>query len=85
MTPRQPCGVGECLEFNVLAEMSVYVFAHALQHPRRDMILVVAAGPAINIVLAVIAGLLFHGVPYLPDTAAQWLADNLRNALLLNG
>jgi Zn-dependent protease len=56
----------------------------ALQHPRRDMILVAAAGPAINIVLAVIAGLLFHGVPYLPDTAAQWLADNLRNALLLN-
>jgi Zn-dependent protease len=56
----------------------------ALQHPRRDMILVAAAGPAINVVLAIAAGLAFHIVPFLPDTAAQWLAENLRNALLLN-
>jgi Zn-dependent protease len=56
----------------------------ALRRARRDTVLVAAAGPATNIALAVIAGLAFHGVGYLPDTAAQWLADNLRNALILN-
>jgi Zn-dependent protease len=56
----------------------------ALRQPRRDMILVAAAGPATNIVLALIAGLVFHVVTFLPDTAAQWLALNLRNALVFN-
>jgi Zn-dependent protease len=56
----------------------------ALRNPRRDMVLVAAAGPGINIVLAVIAALLFHLVGYLPDTAAQWVAENLKNALIFN-
>ena len=56
----------------------------ALRNPRRDMVLVAAAGPGINIVLAVIAALSFHLVEYLPDTAAQWAAENLRNALIFN-
>jgi len=56
----------------------------ALRNPRRDMVLVAAAGPGINIVLAVIAALLFHLVGYLPDTAAQWVTENLRNALIIN-
>jgi len=56
----------------------------ALRNPRRDMVLVAAAGPGINIVLAVIAALLFHLVGYLPDTAAQWVAENLKNALIIN-
>ncbi len=56
----------------------------ALRNPRRDMVLVAAAGPGINIVLAVIAALLFHFVGYLPDTAAQWMAANLKNALIIN-
>ena len=56
----------------------------ALRQPRRDMMLVAAAGPATNIALAAIASASFHIVPYLPDTAARWLADNLRNALVLN-
>ena len=55
-----------------------------LRSPRRDMMLVAAAGPAMNIVLAVLAALGFHLVGYLPLTAARWLADNLRNALILN-
>jgi Zn-dependent protease len=55
-----------------------------LRSPRRDMVLVAAAGPAMNIALAVVAALAFHLVGYLPVTAAQWLADNLRNALILN-
>ena len=55
-----------------------------LRSPRRDMVLVAAAGPAMNIALAVVAALAFHLVGYLPVTAARWLADNLKNALLLN-
>jgi Zn-dependent protease len=57
---------------------------HALRVPRRDMILVAAAGPAMNIALAIAAGLAFHFVGYLPPTGAQWLAANLRNALIIN-
>jgi Zn-dependent protease len=56
----------------------------ALRNPRRDMVLVAAAGPSINIVLALVAALTFHLVGYLPDTVAQWLAENLRNALIIN-
>jgi Zn-dependent protease len=56
----------------------------ALRNPRRDMVLVAAAGPSINIVLALVAALTFHLVDYLPDTVAQWLAENLRNALIIN-
>lgn len=55
-----------------------------LRSPRRDMVLVAAAGPAINIILAVLAALAFHFVGYLPVTASRWLADNLKNALILN-
>jgi Zn-dependent protease len=56
----------------------------ALRNPRRDMVLVAAAGPAMNIVLALIAAMTFYLVGYLPDTAAQWLAANLKNALTIN-
>jgi Zn-dependent protease len=56
----------------------------ALRHPRRDMVLVAAAGPAMNIALAVVAALALHVVFYLPATSAQWLAQNLTNALLIN-
>ena len=56
----------------------------ALRNPRRDMVWVAAAGPGMNIVLAVVAALLFHLVGYLPDTAAQWVAENLKNALIIN-
>jgi Zn-dependent protease len=56
----------------------------ALRSPRRDMVLVAAAGPAMNIVLAIIAALAFHLVGYLPATSGQWLAQNLKNALIIN-
>ena len=56
----------------------------ALRSARRDMVLVAAAGPAMNIVLATVAALAFHIVGYLPANAARWLAANLKNALLLN-
>jgi len=56
----------------------------ALRHPRRDMVLVAAAGPGMNLVLAVLAALAFHLVDYLPDGTNQWVARNLGNALLIN-
>jgi Zn-dependent protease len=56
----------------------------ALGNPRRDMVLVAAAGPAMNIALAVLAALAFHGVDLLPDTWAFWVAENLKNALIIN-
>jgi Zn-dependent protease len=56
----------------------------ALRNPRRDMVLVAFAGPAMNIALAILAALAFHVVNYLPQAGAQWLAANLRNALLIN-
>src|SRR5262244_999171 len=56
----------------------------ALRWPRRGMVLVAAAGPAMNIALAVAAALAFHIVGYLPATSAQWLAENLKNALIIN-
>ena len=55
-----------------------------LRSPRRDMVLVAAAGPSMNIALAVLAALAFHLLGYLPVIGARWLADNLKNALILN-
>jgi Zn-dependent protease len=56
----------------------------ALHRPRLDGILVAAAGPGMNLLLATIAALAFHIVGYVPALGAQWLAANLRNALILN-
>ena len=56
----------------------------ALNHLRRDMVLVAVAGPATNIVLATLAALLFHVVPYLPTGVGPWVAQNLKNALIIN-
>jgi len=56
----------------------------ALRQPRIDMVWVALAGPATNIALALVAAAAFHLVNYLPDNAASWVADNLKNALLIN-
>src|SRR6516225_11380870 len=56
----------------------------ALRNPRSGMVLVAAAGPAMNIGLAIVAALSFHLLAYLPDIAAQWAALNLKNALIIN-
>jgi Zn-dependent protease len=48
------------------------------------MVLVAAAGPTMNIALAVAAALAFPIVGYLPATSAQWMVDNLKNALVIN-
>jgi Zn-dependent protease len=56
----------------------------ALRHPRIDMVWVALAGPATNIFLALVAAAAFHLMPFVPDSAAQWVADNLKNALVIN-
>jgi Zn-dependent protease len=56
----------------------------ALRSPRIDMVWVALAGPATNIALALLAAATFHVVDYLPANYAQWLADNLKNALVIN-
>ncbi len=56
----------------------------ALNNPRLDMVWVALAGPATNIALALIAATAFHLLTYVPENAAQWVADNLKNALIIN-
>ena len=56
----------------------------ALRHPRMDMVWVALAGPATNIAQALIAAAAFHLLPFAPDNSAQWIADNLKNALVIN-
>src|SRR4051812_29578999 len=56
----------------------------ALRNPRSGMVLVAAAGPAMNIALAILAALAFHLVEYLPISVARWVAENLQNALIIN-
>ena len=48
------------------------------------MVWVALAGPATNIFLAFVSAALFHIVSYLPADAAQWLAANLENAIVIN-
>lgn len=55
-----------------------------LANPRRDMVLVAAAGPAMNLGLAVGAALAAHGLPYLPPTFGAWVDLNLGNAVWIN-
>ena len=56
----------------------------ALRNPRSGMVWVAAAGPATNITLAILAALAFHLVGYLPVNAAEWVVENLKNALIIN-
>jgi Zn-dependent protease len=56
----------------------------ALRNPRIDMVWVALAGPGTNILLALAAALAFHILPYVPDSAAPWIADNLKNAVVIN-
>ena len=56
----------------------------ALRNPRSGTVLVAAAGPGMNLLLAILAALAFHLIGYAPATVAEWLAENLKNALLIN-
>jgi Zn-dependent protease len=62
----------------------VPVVFRKLRNPRMDMVWVALAGPATNIALAVVAAAALHAVGLLPDNAAQWVGNNLINALGIN-
>lgn len=55
-----------------------------LRNPKRDMIFVAAAGPAMNILIAVISMLLMNVVVYMPESVQEWFALNLVNCVRLN-
>lgn len=55
-----------------------------LERPRRDMVWVAAAGPAVNIVLATVSAALMHLVPLLPVAVEPWVFENLRNSIVIN-
>jgi Zn-dependent protease len=56
----------------------------ALSNPRLGMIMVALAGPATNILLALAAAACFHLLPLVPPDYAQWVADNLKNSVVIN-
>jgi Zn-dependent protease len=55
-----------------------------LRNPRRDMVAVAAAGPAMNLILAILAALLVHVVAVLPSALGRWFLANLAHAIELN-
>jgi Zn-dependent protease len=55
-----------------------------LRNPRRDMVWVAAAGPGVNLLLAIVSALLFYVLPLLPEAAAYWALDNLKNSIQIN-
>lgn len=55
-----------------------------LNSPRRDSVLVAAAGPGINLALAVVCALLMHAAPLLPSFAGPWAMQNLANGVWIN-
>ena len=58
---------------------------HRLRNPKRDMVLVAIAGPAINVVLAALAALSLHLVsPPPPTDLGAWIDANLQNAIFAN-
>ncbi len=56
----------------------------ALRNPRFGSVLVAAAGPAMNIALALVMASLVYAAVFLPANAARWVLFNLRNAIEIN-
>ena len=55
-----------------------------LRRPKRDMVLVAIAGPASNILLAILSALLIGLGSILPASAGLWLVTNLENSIIIN-
>lgn len=55
-----------------------------LRRPRQHMVVVAAAGPIMNLILAVTWGALSHVIHYLSTDAAAWLAYNIYNGIWIN-
>lgn len=56
----------------------------ALRRPKLDSVFVAAAGPGMNLTLAILSAALFHLVRLAPPEAADWIGENLSNALIIN-
>ncbi len=52
--------------------------------PRRDMMLVAAAGPSANMVIAFISAILLYLVPFLSGDIGKWAEETLFNSIWLN-
>jgi Zn-dependent protease len=55
-----------------------------LRRPRRDMVLVAAAGPASNLAIATASAMLLHVIVLVPEAAQVWVQDNLINSIRIN-
>ena len=55
-----------------------------LYNPRRDMVWVAAAGPAMNIALAVVSALLAYVLPFLPWSARVWGKEIIEASIQIN-
>ena len=62
----------------------VPVSAWKFANPRRGMMIVAAAGPAMNFFLAWLAGLSVHAIEYMPDHSAQIAFEFIDNFILMN-
>ncbi len=62
----------------------VPVAFHRLRRMRRDMVLVAAAGPGINLGLAVISAVLLNLGSMVSEPLATWLITNLLHSVLIN-
>ena len=77
----------------LLLARSPFLFGYARPVPvnfrnlrggRIGMVLVALAGPATNLILATLAAAAFHALDLLPANAVNWVAENLKNAVLIN-
>jgi Zn-dependent protease len=77
----------------LLASSGRFMFGYAkpvpvnfrrLYHPRTDMVWVAIAGPATNVLLAILSSLLIYGLGLFPAGPADWLERNLANSILIN-
>ena len=55
-----------------------------LRHPKRDMFFVSAAGPAANIVMAVVSTILLYAIPLMPEGFDAWWIEMLSVGIYLN-
>ncbi len=55
-----------------------------LGNPRRDMVLVAAAGPASNLILALLSAVLIHAAMLVEGDLREWLGYNLVNSVRIN-
>ena len=62
----------------------VPVYFNRLNNPKRDMVLVAAAGPGVNIAMAAGAVFLLNFFTNVDFPVSVWVGDNLSNAIVIN-